>query len=376
MRDLPRDRLPKNISHPFVTIRVDYLGPFPVRNRRSHEKRYILLFTCLVTRPVHTEATETLSTEDALLAVQRFISRRRLPDIIQSDNDTIFIGAKNTLKSELEKLQNQASILQDRRLLKGITWVFNPPSVPHFGRPWERLIRVFKDTFFKIAGTRQLTPPTLETLTIEIENIMNNRHLTTVSSDHRDDEPLTPNHFFPGRPTNITPSANLDTRNLNQDQNCNWRVSQQLLNNFWERFMRESLPNLTTRSKWTKTCPNLEEGDLVWLLEDFTPRGLWPMGRVKSTIEGSNGVVRSCEISTIYGTSTRPVNRLSKSLDLWFAGSEQTNLIFLPPNGAGYVNESLTFVNYSLTDIVNQLKSDCICDSCAVLQDAPKEVFT
>ena len=70
---------------------------------------------------MHTEATETLSTEDALLAVQRFISRRRLPDIMQSDNGTIFIGAKNTLKSELEKLQNQASILQDRRLLKGIT---------------------------------------------------------------------------------------------------------------------------------------------------------------------------------------------------------------------------------------------------------------
>ena len=62
--------------------------------------------------------------------------------------------------------------------------------------------------------------------------------------------------------------------------------------------------------------PNLEVGDLVWLWEDFTPRGLWPMGRVKSNIEGSDGVVRSCEISTIYGTFTRPVNRFSKVLDL------------------------------------------------------------
>ena len=80
--------------------------------------------------------------------------------------------------------------------------------------------------------------------------------------------------------------------------------------------MREYLPNLTTRSKWTKTCPKLEVGDLVWLLEDFTPRRLLPMGRVKSTIEGSDGVVRSCEISTIYSIFTRPVNRLSKILDL------------------------------------------------------------
>ena len=137
----------------------------------------------------------------------------------------------------------------------------------------------------------------------------------------------------------------------------------------------EYLPNLA-RSKWTKTCPILEVGELVLLLEDFSPRGLWPMGRVKSTIEGSDGVVRSCEISTIDGTFTRPVKRLSKILDLWNAGSKQSNLICLSQNGPGYVNDSLTSVNYSSTHIVNQLKSDCKCDSYAVPQDAPKEVFT
>ena len=145
------DRLPKNISHPFVTTGGDYLGPFPVRNRRSHEKRYILHFTCLVTSAVHTEVIETLSTEDTLLATQLFISRRGRPEIIRSDNGTSFIGANNTLKYELEKLQSKASVLQDRLLHKGITWVFNPPTAPHFGAAWERLIRVFKGTFFKIA---------------------------------------------------------------------------------------------------------------------------------------------------------------------------------------------------------------------------------
>ena len=137
----------------------------------------------------------------------------------------------------------------------------------------------------------------METWTIEIENIMNYGTPTTVSSDHRDDDPLTPNHFLWERPTNW------ETRNLNQDYNYNWRVLQHLVNSVWERIMREYLPNLTTMSKWTKTCPNLEVGDLVWSLEDFTPRGLWPMERVKSTIEDSDGVVRSCEISTIYGIS-------------------------------------------------------------------------
>ena len=135
---------------------------------------------------------------------------------------------------------------------KGISRVFNPQSAPQFGGIWERLIRVFKHTFFKIAGTRQLTPPTWETLTTQIKNMMNNRPLTTVSSDHRDDETLTPNHFLLGRPTSVTPSALLETRNLHQIQNCNWRVLQQLVNNFWERFMKEYLPNLTTMSKRTR----------------------------------------------------------------------------------------------------------------------------
>ena len=144
---------------------------------------------------------------------------------------------------------------------------------------------------------------------------MNNRPLTTVSSVYHDDEPSMPNHFLLGRPTNITPTGILATRNSNQDRNCNWRVLQQLINSFRERFLEEISPKLTTRSKSTNSCQKLEVGDLAWMLKDFTPRRLWPMERVKSAIVGSGDAVRSFEISTVYGTFTRPVNRLATVLD-------------------------------------------------------------
>ena len=144
---------------------------------------------------------------------------------------------------------------------------------------------------------------------------MNYRPLTTVSSVYHEEEASMPKHFLLGRPTDITPTAILVTRNSNQDRNCNWRVLEQLGNSFRERFLKEISPKVTTMSKSTNSCQKLEVGDLAWILKDFTPRRLWPMERVKSAIVESGDAVRSFEKSTVYGTFTRPVNRLATVLD-------------------------------------------------------------
>ena len=72
------------------------------------------------------------------------------------------------------------------------------------------------------------------------------------------------------------------------------------------------MPTLLKRGKWSTPTQNLQPGDLVWVLEDFTPRGLWPMARVDKVFPGADGVVRSCRLKTTYGYIHRPVVNLSK----------------------------------------------------------------
>ena len=69
------------------------------RTTKSVKKCYGLLFTCLMMRAIHIELAGDLSTDDFLLALQRFISCRGTVKIIRSDNGTNFVGANNEMKT-------------------------------------------------------------------------------------------------------------------------------------------------------------------------------------------------------------------------------------------------------------------------------------
>ena len=60
---LPQDRIQE--FPPFADTRLDFAGPFFTKDNK---KVYVLLFTCAVTRALHTEACTTLGTETFLLA--------------------------------------------------------------------------------------------------------------------------------------------------------------------------------------------------------------------------------------------------------------------------------------------------------------------
>ena len=248
MDDLPKERLPSTINYPFRTTGIDYMGPLFIKTPRP-EKRYVLFFTCLVTRAVHIEVTAKLNTDDTILAIRRFICRRGQPQSIRSDNATTFVSANKDLKAALKKLELASPEISARLGLQHIAWYFNPPDAPHFGGAWERFIRSFKDTFYKIVGSRTLQEPTLHTFACEVEAIMNNRPLLHVSSDVTDMEPLTPNHILLGRPQPVVPIGIFD-----QDADAyTWKKAQVQADNFWSRFIKEYLTTLQRRTKWTKT---------------------------------------------------------------------------------------------------------------------------
>ena len=69
MADLPRERLAFK-EPPFTNTGVDYFGPFYVSVKRSTEKRWGFLFTCLTTRAVHFEVVPSMDTSSCVMGIE------------------------------------------------------------------------------------------------------------------------------------------------------------------------------------------------------------------------------------------------------------------------------------------------------------------
>ena len=72
---------------------------------------------------------------------------------------------------------------------------------------------------------------------------------------------------------------------------------------------------MARRLKWINDQKPQEVGHLEWILEDMTPRGIWPVGILEKLFHGNDGKVRSSEIRTGFRKQTRPVNKLTLVID-------------------------------------------------------------
>lgn len=101
MYNLPDARL-GYATRPFSYIGIDYFGPIMVRIRRSNEKRWGVIITCLTVRAIHIEIANSLTTDSCMMCLQRFICRRGQPLEIYSDNGKNLRGALKELKLALQ----------------------------------------------------------------------------------------------------------------------------------------------------------------------------------------------------------------------------------------------------------------------------------
>lgn len=223
---MPEDRVTPFVR-PFSYTGLDYFGPVNVTVRRSVEKRWVALFTCLTTRAIHLELAQDLSTDACLLCIRNFVNRRGVPVRIRSDNGTNFVGAHNEMKKADDFID--VNVIQSELADKGIQWIFNCPSNPSAGGCWERLVQSVKKVLKVILHERAPQVETLRSLLIEAECIVNSRPLTDLPISHEEDEPLTPNHFLIGTMNSCqTPGPCNDKLLCLRKQ---WRVAQQLLTN-------------------------------------------------------------------------------------------------------------------------------------------------
>ena len=142
MTPLPLNRLTISLRV-FTRVALDFGGPFKMTvqgRRKPRQKRYLCLFTCLVSGAVHLQMAYGLDVDCILNALNRMINRRGVPEEIISDNGTNFVADNKELCELICKDQK----VQANTTSKGMKWTFNLPYAPHFGRVFEIMIKSAK----------------------------------------------------------------------------------------------------------------------------------------------------------------------------------------------------------------------------------------
>ena len=305
---LPKLRVQEAI--PFSVTGVDFTGPLYVRSENGTTKSYICLFTCAVTRAVHLEVVSDLSEQSFLQAFRRFSSRRSLPHHMISDNASTFLASSETLNDLF-----QSPSLKEQLSRQGVEWKFIPKRAPWYGGFWERLIGLTKRAIKKTLGKASITLTELQTLTTEVEAVLNDRPITYVSSDCVDEEPLTPSHLLNGRritslPYPITDDPSDPDYGSASDMRQRVTAQAHILERFWKRWRHEYLTSLREFHRTTGTNEqSIKTGDVV-LVYDEGPRSSWKLAVIEDLIRGGDGLVRAAHIRTSTGYTNRPVSKL------------------------------------------------------------------
>lgn len=306
MGQLPLCRIEPTIRC-FIKTGVDYFGPIKVAVKRSSEKRYGVIFTCMVTRAIHLEIAHDLTTNSFIHVLRQFGCRRGFPEEIYSDNGANFKSADKELSDAIKEL-NQTEISKFCTV-RNVRWIFNPPLAAHMGGAWERLIQSVKKVMKELLISRCPQEYVLRTVFAEAENIINSRPLTHVSIDSNDSEALTPNHFLIGPSYASLPCTETGEKDLNLL--TKWRASQKLADHFWRRWTQEYMPFLVRRSKWHKERKPIKVNDIVIIVDPNGPRNTWPKGRVTEVYPAKDGKIRIVDVTLANGiVLRRSVSRL------------------------------------------------------------------
>lgn len=282
---LPADRVTQAL--PFQVSGVDFTGPLYAADKGQCLKQYVVIFTCAVSRAVHLEVVNNMSTLNFLQAFRRFTARRGIPAIVYSDNAKTFKRAAKDINNVLGSIQREN--LDDYCSSRSIKWKLIAEGAPWWGGFYERLIRSLKTSMRKIIARMTITAEELRTVVTEVEGALNNRPLTYVYGEPGEPMPITPADIVGGRQ-----QLNDSQRLILGDIEEAWRSRCRIVRAWWTRWHREYLKEIgaTVRTQATPSKA-LKEGDVV-LLGGPGPRTFWEMCRIEKKCTGRDGVTRAC----------------------------------------------------------------------------------
>ena len=274
-------------SLPFQYTRVDFIGPLKCKGIGGKEdiKVSVIIFTCAVMKGVHLEVTRTQTAEEFQRKLNAFITRKMRPEVIVSDNASVF----KTTAEWIKKIRKNEK-LQDHLASLGITWRFNLSKSPWWGAMYERLIRDLKRTLYKTLGKTHLKFEQLEAVVMDIERHLNNRPLTYVESESGEEQVLTPNIIMWGKDSQTFEDIEVDedkaTRMYKRLKNAREHV--------WSRWSKEYITSLMEVHRINRNkSPHLTEiGEVVLIVGDERNKRQWKKARVEELLKGRDSVVR------------------------------------------------------------------------------------
>ena len=136
-------------------------------------------------------------------ALRQFITRRGSPSQIVSDNATNFLDAKRDLV-ELDKIIKECA-----HKYSYIDWHFIPPQSPNFGGPWEAAVKSMKHHLQGVTRKADLTYEEMTTVLCQIEQVLNNRPLMTLTNNPDDIYALLPSMLVNGSRLDAIPQPRL-----------------------------------------------------------------------------------------------------------------------------------------------------------------------
>lgn len=322
MSDLPEDRCQP--APPFSYVGIDTFGPWSVMFRRTrggsaNQKRWALLFTCLVTRAIHIEVIEELTSSAFINALRRMVAIRGPVVQFRSDRGTNFVGGTDDLSIDAEFVEHGpvAKYLSNSRTV----WKFNPPHAPHMGGAWERLIGISKrilNSMLLERTHRNLTHEVLTTLMAEVCAIVNNRPLVDVSSDPDSPSLLSPSMLLTMKTVrDVNPFSTFSSKEV---MKSTWKYVQALADEFWQKWRSDYLSGLQVRRKWQNQKRNIKAGDVVLMRDSDCSRNEWPTGIIQETFPSQDGFVRKVSVAVLKDNKrvvyVRPVTELVTLLEV------------------------------------------------------------
>jgi len=296
---LPTDRSTRSL--PWDKVGLDFFGPYLVTSSchtcRDLVKCWGLIFTCFVTRAVHLELVEDMSTLTFLQAFTRFCSRSATPSVVFSDNSKTYIKARK----ELIRLFSQVQWDQvaDHAVKKNIVWNFGISRMPSSNGVIERCVGQIKSCLRTTLISRGMTVRELETLLFQAEQLVNSRPLAI---DYHEDSDeflmITPALLARGRDLPLLP---LDHRKKEDVPDVDAPFSRmqahrkRLLFGFWRKWVRQYLVGAQL-GKYKGKEASLDVGQLVFLLDTGIKMGTWRLGRVLATSTSHDGRIRTVRL--------------------------------------------------------------------------------
>lgn len=329
-----------NLVRPFQRVGVDYTKHYYIRDplTGTSAKFYILIYTCLNVRGIYLDLIPDMSAKVFIQSFQRFSNRFGLCDYLYSDNARSFVQAGDLLENIFVSDEGKEFFR-----LNQIKHIRIPLYSPWMGALWERQIKTVKDCLNKTMGRAQLGYFDFLTLLSSIENAINSRPLTYMSSDN-DVVPLTPNAFLRlhSNPSLILRQEDKEDpmwspgvpnpREILLDSLTSLSDRFEYFRTRWYEEYLLSLRELSKDLYQTSWSNRIRVGDVVLIKAPVKARPFWQMGVVSRLVEGDDGKVRTVFLRTAGGQISQYPIKLLYPLELSITHEGSRREIPTPPS--------------------------------------------